>query len=135
MHVAQHLKGGKELATKSHPETIPPGFILTVTDKAAARVAHAIEEFDFPDGAGLRVGITDGGCSGLNYDVGIAERPGDDDTVFVLNGVNVFVNPFSAQYIGGMEIDWVSSMQESRFVLANPNETGGCGCGVSFTVE
>ncbi|MCH7776054.1 MAG: iron-sulfur cluster assembly accessory protein, partial [Gemmatimonadetes bacterium] len=54
---------------------------------------------------------------------------------FVLNGTNIFVNAFSAQYISGMTIDWTSSMQESRFVFNNPNATGGCGCGVSFTVK
>ena len=123
------------MTTKSRPETIPAGFILAVTNKAAARVATVVGEYNLPKTAGLRVAVVEGGCSGLNYDVKIAEGPGDEDTTFVLNGVNVFVNPFSAQYVGGMEIDWISSMQESRFVFANPNETGGCGCGVSFTID
>ena len=123
------------MTTKAIPETFPPGFLLTVTDKAAARVAKVIKEFALPDAAGLKVGVTEGGCSGLNYDVQVAEGPGDDDTVFVLNGANVFVNAFSARYVSGMAIDWISSMQESRFVFDNPNATGGCGCGVSFTVE
>ncbi len=71
----------------------------------------------------------------VNYDVQVAEEPKPDETVFVLNGTNIFVNAFSAQYISGMTIDWTSSMQESRFVFNNPNATGGCGCGVSFTVK
>ncbi len=123
------------MTTKAIPETFPPGFLLTVTDKAAARVAKTLGEFDLPEAAGLKIGVTEGGCSGLNYDVQVAEGPGDDDTVFVLNGTNVFVNAFSAPYVTGMTIDWISSMQESRFVFDNPNATGGCGCGVSFTVE
>ncbi len=123
------------MTAKPIPETFPPGFLLTVTDKAAAQVAKALGEFDLPEAAGLKIGVTEGGCSGLNYDVQVAEGPGDDDTVFVLNGTNVFVNAFSAQYVSGMTIDWISSMQESRFVFDNPNATGGCGCGVSFTVE
>ncbi len=123
------------MTTNAMPETFPPGFLLTVTDKATERVAKVIGEFDLPEAAGLKIGVTEGGCSGLNYDVQVAEGPGDDDTVFVLNGTNVFVNAFSAQYVSGMTIDWISSMQESRFVFDNPNATGGCGCGVSFTVE
>ena len=71
----------------------------------------------------------------MNYNVEVAEGPKPDEIVFVLNGTNVFVNAFSAEYVKGMTIDWVSSMQESHFVFDNPNATGGCGCGVSFTVE
>ena len=123
------------MTTNAMPETFPPGFLLTVTDKAAERVAKVVGEFDLPEAAGLKIGVTEGGCSGLNYDVKVAEGPGDDDTVFVLNSTKVFVNAFSAPYVSGMTIDWISSMQESRFVFDNPNATGGCGCGVSFTVE
>ena len=123
------------MTTNAMPETFPPGFLLTVTDKAAERVAKVVGEFDLPGAAGLKIGVTEGGCSGLNYDVKVAEGPGDDDTVFVLNSTKVFVNAFSAPYVSGMTIDWISSMQESRFVFDNPNATGGCGCGVSFTVE
>ncbi len=123
------------MTTNAMPETFPPGVLLTVTDKAAERVAKVVGEFDLPEAAGLKIGVTEGGCSGLNYDVQVAEGPGDDDTVFVLNSTNVFVNAFSAPYVRGMTIDWISSMQESRFVFDNPNATGGCGCGVSFTVE
>ncbi len=123
------------MTAKAMPETFPPGFFLTVTDKATERVAKVVGEFDLPEAAGLKIGVTEGGCSGLNYDVQVAEGPGDDDTVFVLNSTNVFVNAFSAPYVSGMTIDWISSMQESRFVFDNPNATGGCGCGVSFTVE
>ena len=123
------------MKTNTLPETFPPGFLLTITDKGAARVAEVIGQYKLPEGAGLRAGVTEGGCSGLNYDVQVAEEPDPDETVFVLNGTNIFVNAFSAQYISGMTIDWTSSMQESRFVFNNPNATGGCGCGVSFTVK
>jgi len=123
------------MKTKTIPDTFPPGFILSLTDAAAARVAAVIDEFHLPEEAGLRAGVTEGGCSGLNYSVEVAEGPKPDEVVFVLNGANVFVDAFSAQYIKGMTIDWISSMQESRFVFDNPNATGGCGCGVSFTVE
>ncbi len=123
------------MKTNALPEAFPPGFLLTITDEGAARVAEVIRQYSLPEGAGLRAGVTEGGCSGLNYDVQVAEEPNPDETVFVLNGTNIFVNAFSAQYISGMTIDWTSSMQESRFVFNNPNATGGCGCGVSFTVK
>lgn len=123
------------MTTEVQPDTMPHGFVLTITDKAAERVAGVIGEHRLPETAGLHVGVTEGGCSGLNYDVRIAEQPGDDDATLVLNGTNVFVNPSHARYISGMRVDWVSTMQESHFVFENPNATGGCGCGVSFTVD
>lgn len=123
------------MTTGSQPDTIPAGFILSITDSAAGRVARVIDQHGLPAGAGLRAGVTEGGCSGLNYDVQIVEGPDEHETTYVLNGTNVFISPFSAQYINGMRIDWTSSMQESRFVFENPNATGGCGCGISFTVD
>jgi len=60
-------------------------------------------------------------------------QPGD--TILEINNTRVFVNESSAQYLNGMIVDWISSMQESRFVFQNPNETGNCGCGKSFSVD
>ncbi len=71
----------------------------------------------------------------MNYDVQVVERPAADDTVLEISGVKVFVNDFSAPYVNGLGVDWISTFQESRFVFRNPNASGGCGCGVSFTVE
>ena len=59
--------------------------------------------------------------------------PLDDDLVNEVNGVRVFVDGFSAQYLTGITIDYVTSMQGSGFTFNNPNATGGCGCGSSFT--
>lgn len=121
--------------TDTLPEAFPRGFILSITDAAAERVATVIDQHELPATAGLRVGVVEGGCSGLNYDVGIADAPRDEETVFELNGTRVFVSPFSAQHVNGMRVDWVSTMMESRFVFENPNATGGCGCGISFTTQ
>lgn len=108
-------------------------FTLTITDEAAKRVRDVING-GLPETAGLRVVVVAGGCSGLTYDVGIAEGPHSGDTTIENNDTRVFVNEFSAQYINGMIVDWFSSMQESRFIFQNPNETGNCGCGISFSV-
>ena len=84
-------------------------------------------------GAG-RVAVLPGGCSGFKYGLNIEERPFDDDIVLDASGVRVFVDAFSAQYLSGTTIDYVSSMQGAGFTFSNPNSTGGCGCGSSFTV-
>jgi iron-sulfur cluster assembly protein len=110
------------------------GFALTLTDKAADEVRKFISAEQVPaDTAGLRVSVLPGGCSGFKYSLNIEERPLDDDMAFDVNGVRIFVDGFSAQYLAGITIDYVSSMQGSGFTFSNPNATGGCGCGSSFT--
>ncbi len=122
------------MRNSSQLNVLSNGFTLSITDEAAKRVRGVINDLGLPETAGLRVGVEAGGCSGLNYDVKIAEGPESGDTTIEINDTRVFVNEYSAQYINGMIVDWISSMQESRFVFQNPNETGNCGCGTSFSV-
>jgi iron-sulfur cluster assembly accessory protein len=82
---------------------------------------------------GLRVSVQPGGCSGFKYSLVIEDRPAEDDLLIPREGFNVFVDPFSAQYLNGVTIDYVTSMQGSGFTFKNPNSTGGCGCGSSFS--
>lgn len=110
------------------------GFDLVLTDKAAEEVHKFIAAEQVPvETAGLRVSVLPGGCSGFKYSLNIEERALDDDMVLSLGGVRIFVDGFSAQYLNGVTIDYVSSMQGSGFTFTNPNATGGCGCGSSFT--
>jgi iron-sulfur cluster assembly protein len=110
------------------------GFALILTDKAVAEVRKFIEAEQVPvETAGLRVGVLPGGCSGFKYSLNIEEQPLEDDMVAEVNGVRVFVDGFSAQYLTGVTVDYVTSMQGSGFTFTNPNATGGCGCGSSFT--
>jgi iron-sulfur cluster assembly protein len=110
------------------------GFILTLTGRAAEEVQKFIASEQVPgETAGLRVSVLPGGCSGFKYSLNIEERPLEDDLVSEINGIRVFVDGFSAQYLGGVTIDYVSSMQGSGFTFSNPNASGGCGCGSSFT--
>ena len=110
------------------------GFALTLTDKAVAEVKKFIEAEQVPvETAGLRVGVLPGGCSGFKYSLNIEEQPLEDDMVAEINGVRVFVDGFSAQYLTGITVDYVTSMQGSGLTFNNPNATGGCGCGCSFT--
>jgi len=120
--------------TAPDAQTTEQGFQLTLTDQAAEEVRKFITEEDVPpETAGLRVGVLPGGCSGFKYSLNIEEKASDDDLVLEVNTVRLFVDGFSAQYLVGITIDYVSSMQGSGFTFNNPNATGGCGCGSSFT--
>ena len=107
---------------------------VTVTPTAVAEVRKYIEENGATETAGLRVGVLPGGCSGFQYGLNIEDEPAEDDLVVETNGLKLFVDPFSMQYLGGVEIDYVSTFQGSGFTFNNPNASGGCGCGSSFTV-
>ena len=110
------------------------GFNMTLTERAAEEVRKFIAQEEVsPETAGLRVSVLPGGCSGFKYSLNIEERPLEDDMVQEVNSVRVFVDGFSAQYLAGVTVDYVSSMQGSGFTFSNPNASGGCGCGSSFT--
>ena len=111
-----------------------PDIELTVTDNAAVEVRKFMEaEGVTGEQCGLRVSVQPGGCSGFKYSLVIEDQSAEDDFVLENDGFKVFVDPFSAQYISGVTIDYVTSMQGSGFTFKNPNATGGCGCGSSFT--
>lgn len=115
-------------------QSAPTGFQLILSDRAADEVRKFIATEQVPvDTAGLRVSVLPGGCSGFKYSLNIEEAALEDDMVAVVNGIRVFVDGFSAQYLSGITVDYVSSMQGSGFTFNNPNATGGCGCGSSFT--
>jgi iron-sulfur cluster assembly accessory protein len=106
---------------------------ITVTPNAVAEVQKFMEEQGAADTAGLRVAVLPGGCSGFQYGLNIEDEPQGDDEVVDLNGLRLFVDPFSGQYLDGVEIDYVTTMMGSGFTFKNPNASGGCGCGSSFT--
>jgi iron-sulfur cluster assembly protein len=111
-----------------------PELALTVTPVAGIEVKKFMDaEGVAYDAGGLRVSVQPGGCSGFKYGLLIEDQPAEDDLVLDQDGFKVFIDPFSAQYISGVVIDYVSSMQGSGFTFKNPNATGGCGCGSSFS--
>jgi len=115
-------------------ETQASAIALTLTDNAVTEVRKFMSAESVPaESAGLRVAVMPGGCSGFKYSLNIEERALEDDAVLEINGVRVFVDAFSMQYLNGVQIDYVTSMQGSGFAFNNPNATGGCGCGTSFT--
>jgi iron-sulfur cluster assembly accessory protein len=92
-------------------------------------------EPDLPqETAGLRIAVMPGGCSGFKYEMSIDDAPATDDLVLDTDGIRVFVDPFSAQYLNGVKLDYISTMQTQGFTFENPNASGGCGCGTSFSV-
>jgi iron-sulfur cluster assembly protein len=107
---------------------------LTLTQTATAKVQDFINEHGVESEAGLRVAVLPGGCSGFQYGLNIEDEPEEDDEIMELGGVKIFVDPFSAQYLDGVEIDYVTSFMGQGFSFRNPNAAGGCGCGSSFTV-
>jgi iron-sulfur cluster assembly accessory protein len=107
---------------------------INLTASAVSTVQQFLQEQGAADGAGLRVAVLPGGCSGFQYGLNIEDSPENDDEILELEGVKVFVDPFSAQYLEGVEIDYVTTMMGSGFTFKNPNSAGGCGCGSSFTV-
>jgi len=108
---------------------------LHLSPTALAKVREFIAAEAMPaDTVGLRIGVMPGGCSGFKYEMSIDEAAASDDMVLDVEGVRVFVDPFSAQYLNGVSVDYVSTMQSQGFSFDNPNATGGCGCGTSFSV-
>ena len=114
-------------------ETMPT-VTLGVTENAAAEIKKFMASDEgLPVTSGLRVRVVPGGCSGFQYSLNIEEDARQGDHVLDQHGVRLFVDMFSAQYLNGVEIDYVTNMMGSGFTFKNPNATGGCGCGSSFT--
>ena len=108
--------------------------MMSLTTAATEKVQGFIEEHGVESEAGLRVAVLPGGCAGFQYGLNIEDEPESDDEILDIRGVKIFVDPFSAQYLEGIEIDYVTSVMGQGFTFNNPNASGGCGCGSSFTV-
>ena len=114
--------------------TTAPTVTLNVTDSAVTEIKKFMAgEEDLPQSAGLRVRVVPGGCSGFQYSLNIEEQSREGDFIMDEKGVRMFIDMFSAQYLNGVEIDYVTGVMGSGFTFKNPNATGSCGCGSSFT--
>ena len=105
---------------------------LSLSPSAAARVAAIAAKQAKP--AILRLSVEGGGCSGFQYQFGLAEAPEADDLVTETDGVQLVVDPVSLELVAGCTVDFVESLGGAAFQVANPNATAGCGCGSSFAV-
>ena len=105
---------------------------ISLTNSAAERVRNYIEKRD--DTVGLRLGVTETGCSGYSYVINYADEIADSDIVFEDKGVTVVVDPEALALIDGTEVDFVKNGLNEAFSFRNPNISGECGCGESFNV-
>jgi iron-sulfur cluster assembly accessory protein len=105
---------------------------LTLSPSAAARVAAIAAKTGKP--AILRLSVEGGGCSGFQYQFGLAEAPDADDLVSETDGVRLVVDPVSLDLVAGCVVDFVESLGGAAFRVENPNATAGCGCGSIFAV-
>src|SRR5215467_142310 len=101
---------------------------LTLTDKAVQQIKGLLAR-DNLSGHGLRISITDGGCSGFSYKLDFEKEKKSDDSVLEFDDVRVYVDSNSAPYLKGTTIDFVSGLYGGGFKFSNPNATGTCGCG------
>lgn len=104
---------------------------VRLTDAAAARVREIMEE----RGLGyLRVGVTNGGCAGMEYVMDYAEAPQPLDEVVEDNGVTILIDAKAVLFLLGSEVDYETTLLHEKFVFRNPNQTDACGCGESVTI-
>lgn len=110
-----------------------PTTLISLSETAAAKIKELIAEEE--EVAVLRVAVQGGGCSGFEYALGFDRGPQEGDHELDLHGVPVVIDPFSAPYLEGATIDFLTGIEESGFKIENPNVTASCGCGHSFQVE
>ena len=108
--------------------------MINVTETAAEKISELLADEE-KVGAGLRVFVQGGGCSGFQYGLMIDEGEGDGvvDKVFEVNGVRLLVDPISLRYLKGAEVDFIDNQMGGGFTIKNPNARSTCGCGSSFS--
>ena len=114
--------------------TVEPTTLISLTEPAAAKIKGLMGEEPAGEAEVLRIAVQGGGCSGFQYALGFDRGAQDGDHELSSHGISVVVDPFSAPYLAGTEIDWVEGLQ-AGFAINNPNVSGSCGCGHSFQVE
>lgn len=105
---------------------------VVLTDFAADKVKTLLHQ-EGRDDLALRIAVQPGGCSGLRYQLFFDDRDLDGDVRQEINGVGVVVDRMSVPYLGGAVIDFVDTIEKQGFTIDNPNATGSCACGDSFS--
>lgn len=131
LHLWSDTPEVKLLAIEQQQQTGTQETLVSVTSRASDKLKEIIEKQGRPDLA-LRVYVTPGGCSGFSYGMTFAEGVEEGDQVVDQDGVKIVVDPMSAMYLKGSEIDFVDALMGGGFALRNPNATSTCGCGQSF---
>jgi iron-sulfur cluster assembly accessory protein len=117
----------------TNPEVAPKKAPVNLTANAIAKVKDIMGQ-QTPVPAGLRIGVVGGGCSGFSYSMQFENAAGMMDKTFDMNGLKVFVDATSVNYLDGCVVDYVESLEGAGFKFENPNVKSTCGCGSSFNV-
>jgi len=109
--------------------------MITLSEKAATELQDLIKSQNKESGA-LRVWVAGGGCSGLSYGMALDDaEPEEGDNVYEQNGIKIYVDALSLNYMDGSVVDYVDDVLGGGFKIENPNATSSCGCGSSFKTE
>ena len=106
--------------------------MFSVTTKAADEIKKLLAEENIPEGV-LRVRVVPGGCSGFSYEMGFDDEIEKSDQIVESDGVRVAIDELSYPYLDGSVLDFNDGLNGTGFGINNPNATGSCGCGQSFT--
>ena len=106
--------------------------LVKVTGNAAKKISSLLTKQGRQNGV-LRVAVVGGGCSGLQYKMDLQDGPANRDILVESSGIRVVVDPKSALYVTGSELDYVDALQEGGFKVKNPNAATSCSCGESFS--
>jgi iron-sulfur cluster assembly accessory protein len=105
--------------------------MVTLTETASRKLSELLSQ-QAASVVGLRLSVRQGGCSGFQYGMSLAEAEQPGDWVGEFGGVKVFVDAESAPALNGVEVDWVETLENTGFAIRNPNAVRSCGCGKSF---
>ncbi len=126
------------IARNTTPPTVEPKFrigderLVKLTTNAGKKVVALLTKQGRPGGV-LRVAVVGGGCSGLQYKMDLQDAPANRDFLVESAGVKVVVDPKSALYVTGSELDYVEALSDGGFKVKNPNAATSCSCGESFS--
>jgi iron-sulfur cluster assembly protein len=105
--------------------------MIVLTDSAEKTLKRLIDNSD-DDITGLRIMVEQGGCSGMQYMLGLEKEAQEGDKVVAFDGVQLFIDSYSAPVVSGMTIDYIETLEKSGFIFSNPNAQDVCSCGKSF---
>lgn len=108
--------------------------VISLTEKAAERVNEIVENSD-GEAVGIRIGVKNGGCAGMEYTIEKASEPASGDHAVSAHGATVYVDPKAVLFLLGTQMDYETTKLRSGFVFNNPNQVSACGCGESVTLQ
>ncbi|MEC9476367.1 MAG: iron-sulfur cluster assembly accessory protein [Planctomycetota bacterium] len=109
--------------------------MIHVTEAAGLEIERLAQEKQAGEKGGLRLYVQGGGCAGMSYGMDIVKEAGEKDRVFEVGAARVIVDPKSWLFLNGTTVDFKESLMGRGFVFENPNASGACGCGTSFSTQ